>query len=74
MITLTLTLIYAIIATCLKSRYVSSTEDMWIFPVLYYICCLLFTPIIGIPLYKFITCSFKGGPYSRIFNPDGSYA
>lgn len=62
-----------IIAALLKSRYVASS-DPWILKVAYFCANMVFTPIFGIPFYKFITGQFYNGPYSRIYKSDGSYA
>lgn len=62
-----------IIAFLLRSRYVASS-DPWILKVAYFCANMIFTPIFGIPFYKFITGQFYSGPYSRIYNSNGSYA
>lgn len=62
-----------IIAFLLRRRYVSSS-DSWILKMAYYFSCMVWTPILGIPFYKLITAQIFNGPYSRIYNSDGSYA
>ena len=68
-----ITLLFLIIAFVLRKRYVASS-DLWILKVAYFSANIVFSPIIGIPFYKFITGQFYSGPYSRIYNSDGSCA
>ena len=59
-----------IIAFLLRRRYVSSS-DPWILKVTYFGACMVWTPILGIPFYKFITAQISKGPYSRIYDKNG---
>ena len=67
------TLILLILAFVIRKRYVASS-DPGILKVAYFSANIVFSPIIGIPFYKFITGQLYSGPYSRIYNSDGSYA
>ena len=62
-----------IIAYFLRRRY-TAKDDFYLLKTAYYCACIAFTPILGIPLYRFICARFWGNPWARIYNTDGSYA
>ena len=56
-----------LLAVVLKSRYISR-EDPAILKIAYFLACIIYTPILGIPFYKLITATISEGPYSRIYD------
>ena len=73
MLILAITIISFFIGLILKSRYVRKEYDSWLGVWMYMGFVTFFTPIFGIPLYKFMAGNIGEGPYSRIYGQEYYY-